>query len=230
VQAKDIMTINVISVSEESPVHEIVSLLLKYRISAVPVIDTARKVVGIVSEGDLLRPEAANRSGTRRPWWLEAVSASQPVDYEKAHGRTAGAVMTRNVISVDENTPLNEIAELLERHHIKRVPVLSDGSLVGIVSRANLLQGLANTIVDHHEPGAAKDRQLRHELMKILLDEHKLDPVFVNITVNDGNVRLWGVVENVDEAAVAEAAAKALPGVKSVDNNLGPGPMSGVPV
>jgi osmotically-inducible protein OsmY len=66
--------------------------------------------------------------------------------------------------------------------------------------------------------------------MKILLDEHKLDPVFVNITVNDGNVRLWGVVENVDEAAVAEAAAKALPGVKSVDNNLGPGPMSGVPV
>ena len=66
-QAKDIMTINVISVSEESPVHEIVSLLLKYRISAVPVIDTARKVVGIVSEGDLLRPEAANRSGTRRP-------------------------------------------------------------------------------------------------------------------------------------------------------------------
>ena len=138
--------------------------------------------------------------------------------------------MTRNVITVDENTPLNEIAELLERHHIKRVPVLSDGRLVGIVSRANLLHGLANTIIDHHEPGAATDRQLRHELMKILLDEHKLDPVFVNVTVNDGNVRLWGVVENADEAAAAEAAAKTLPGVKSVENNLGPGPMSGVPV
>ena len=100
----------------------------------------------------------------------------------------------------------------------------------GIVSRANLLHGLANTIVDHHEPGAAKDRQLRHELMKILLDEHKLDTVFVNITVSDGNVRLWGVVENADEAAAAEGAAKTLPGVKSVENNLGPGPMSGVPV
>ena len=229
-QAKDIMTVNVISVSENSPVHEIVSLLLKYRISAVPVIDSARKVVGIVSEGDLLRPEAANSAGTRRPWWLEAVSAGQPVDYGKAHGRTAGAVMTRNVITVDENTPLNEIAEVLERHHIKRVPVLSDGRLVGIVSRANLLHGLANTIIDHHEPGAAKDRQLRHELMKILMAEHKLDPVFVNVTVNDGNVRLWGVVENADEAAVAEAAAKTLPGVKSVENNLGPGRMSGVPV
>jgi hypothetical protein len=126
--------------------------------------------------------------------------------------------------------PLNEIAELLERHHIKRVPVLSDGRLAGIVSRANLLHGLANTIVEHHEPGAAKDRQLRRELMKILLDEHKLDTVFVNVTVHDGNVRLWGVVENADEAAAAEGAAKTLPGVKSVKNNLGPGQMSGVPV
>ncbi len=106
-QAKDIMTVNVIAVSEGAPVHEIVSLLLKYRISAVPVIDSARTVVGIVSEGDLLRPEAASRSGTRRPWWLEAVATSQPVDYEKAHGRTAGAVMTRNVITVEENTPLH---------------------------------------------------------------------------------------------------------------------------
>ncbi len=127
-------------------------------------------------------------------------------------------------------TPLNEIAELLARHHIKRVPVLSDGRLVGIVSRANLLHGLANTIIDQHEPGAAQDRQLRHELMRILLEEHKLDPVFVNVTVNDGNVRLWGVVESTDEAVVAEAAAKALPGVKSVENKLGLGPMSGVPV
>jgi len=124
----------------------------------------------------------------------------------------------------------HEIAELLERHHIKRVPVLSGGWLAGIVSRANLLHGLANTIVEHHEPGAAKDRQLRKELVKILLDNHKLDSVLVNVTVSDGNVRLWGVVENADEAAAAESAARSLPGVKSVENNLGLGPMSGVPV
>jgi CBS domain-containing protein len=229
-QAKDIMTVNVISVSEDTPVHELVGLLLKHRISALPVVDSARKVVGIVSEGDLLRPEGASRAEMRGPWWLEAFFAGLPVTYDKAQGRTAGAMMTRNVITVDENTPLNEIAELLERHHIKRVPVVSEGRLAGIVSRANLLHGLANTIVDHHEPGAAKDRQLRQELMKILLDEHKLDTVFVNVTVRDGNVRLWGVVENADEAAAAEGAAKNLPGVKSVENNLGPGPMSGVPV
>lgn len=229
-QAKDIMTVNVISVSEDTPVHELVGLLLKHRISALPVVDSERKVVGIVSEGDLLRPEGASRAEMRGPWWLEAFFAGLPVTYEKAQGRTAGAMMTRNVITVDESTPLNEIAELLERHHIKRVPVVSEGRLAGIVSRANLLHGLANTIVDHHEPGAAKDRQLRQELMKILLDEHKLDTVFVNVTVSDGNVRLWGVVENADEAAAAERAAKTLPSVKSLQNNLGPGPMSGVPV
>ena len=228
--AKDIMTVNVISVSEDLPVHEVVGLLLKYRISAVPVVDGAQKVVGIVSEGDLLRPEGASRAGTNRPWWLEAAFTGQTVAYEKAQGRTAGAVMSRNVFTVDEDTPLNEIAELLERHHIKRVPVLSDGRLAGIVSRANLLHGLANTIIDHHEPGAAKDRQLRHELMKILLDQHKRDTVLVNVTVSDGNVRLWGVVENADQAAAAEYAAKTLPGVKSVENNLSPDPGWGMPV
>jgi CBS-domain-containing membrane protein len=229
-QAKDIMTANVITVLEDTPVHEIVGLLLKYRISAVPVIDRTQKVVGIVSEGDLLRGEGTSRARVRHPWWLEAVFVGQTVAYDKARGARAGAVMTRNVITVEEDTPLNEIAELLERHHIKRVPVLKDGKLTGIVSRANLLHGLAKTIVDHHEPGAAKDRQLRHELMKFLLDRHELDTVLVNITVSDGNVQLWGVVENAEEAAAAESAARTLPGVRSVENNLGPGPISGVPV
>jgi len=210
--AKDVMTENVISVSEDSPIHEVVGLLLKYRISGVPVVDGGRKVVGMISEGDLLRPEAASRAPTRRPWWLQAVSAGQTVSYEKAHGRTAGAVMTRNVITVDEDTSVNEIAGLLEQHHIKRVPVLRDGRLVGIVSRANLLHGLANTIIDHHEPGAAQDRQLRNELVKILLGKPELDAALVNVTVTDGNVRLWGAVENPDEAAMAESAAKALSG------------------
>jgi CBS-domain-containing membrane protein len=229
-QAKDIMTVKVITVSEDTPVHEIVGLLLKYRISAAPVIDSARKVLGIVSEGDLLRGEGTSRARVQRPWWLEAVFVGQTVAYDKARGRRAGAVMTRNVITVDGDTPLNEIAELLERQHIKRVPVLSDGKLAGIVSRANLLHGLANTIVDHHEPGAAKDRQLRNELVKMLLRKHEFDTALVNVTVTDGNVRLWGVVENTGQATAAETAAKSLPGVKSLENNLGTGPMSGVPV
>lgn len=111
-----------------------------------------------------------------------------------------------------------------------REPVVGEGRLAGIVSRANLLHALANTIIDHHEPGAAKDRELRHKLMRTLLDDRKLDTVLVNVTVSDGNVRLWGVVENTDEAKTTESAAKTLPGVKSVENNLSLGPISGLPI
>ena len=229
-QARDVMTVNVISVREDTPIHEVVSLLLKHRISAVPVVDAAQRVVGIVSEGDLLRPEGASSAERRRPWWLEAIISGVIVSYEKAGGRTAGAVMTRKVISVNEGTPVNEVAALLERNLIKRVPVLRDGKLVGILSRANLLHGLADAIVHHHEPNAANDRELRRWLTKTLLDDHKLDAVLLNVTVTDGNVRLWGVVENADEAAVAVRAAKRLPGVKSVESNLSTGLMSGVPL
>ena len=229
-QAKDIMTAKVISVSKDTSVHEVVGLLLKYRISAVPVIDSMRQLVGIVSEGDLLRPEGTSHPGARQPWWLAAVLARHGLSYDMLQSRTAGDVMTRKVYSVDEDAPLSEIAELLERCHIKRVPVLRNGKLVGIVSRANLLHGLASTIIEHHEPGAAKDRQLRTELTKLLLGKHELDGVLINVTVRDGNVRLWGRVDNAQEAAFAESAAKSLPGIKSVENNLGPGPMSGVPV
>jgi CBS-domain-containing membrane protein len=228
-QARDVMTVNVISVRKDALIHEVVGLLLKHRISAVPVIDAAQRVVGIVSEGDLIRPEGVIRAERRRPWWLDALISGVIVSYENAGGRTAGAVMTRNVVSVNEETPVNEIAALLERNLIKRVPVLRDGKLVGIVSRANLLHGLADTIVDHHEPSAANDRELRRRLTKILLDEHKLDTVLVNVTVTDGNVRLWGIVENADEAAAAVRAAKNLPGVRSVESNLTTGLMSGVP-
>ena len=105
--------------------------------------------------------------------------------------------------------------------------MLSGGKLAGIVSRANLLHGPANTIVAHHEPGAAKDRQLRNELVKVLLSKHEVDTALVNVTVTDGNVRLWGIVENAGQAAAAETAAGSLPGVKSLENNLGTGPVSG---
>ena len=230
-QAKDVMTAKVGFGFRRIPrFDEVVGLLLKYGISALPVIDGTRQLVGMVSEGDLLRPEETSHAGARQPWWLAAVFARHGLSYEGLQSRTAGDVMTRKVYSVDEDASLAEIAELLERRHIKRVPVLRNAKLVGIVSRANLLHGLANTIIEHHEPGAAKDRQLRAELTKLLLNKHELGGVLINVMVRDGNVRLWGSVENAKEAAVAETAAKSLVGIKSVENNLGPGPMSGVPV
>ena len=229
-RARDIMTVNVISVSEDTPVHDVVSLLLRHRISAVPVVDSDSKVTGIVSEGDLLRPEGDARTGIARPWWLEAVFAGKTVEFAKSRARKVGAIMTRDVYTVTPDTQATEIAGLLERHRIKRVPVVDDGKLVGIVSRANLLHGLAGAIVERHEPGAGKDRDIRDKLLQVLLEEHELDTVLVNVTVENGRVRLWGVVENAEEAELAERAAKAIPGVTSVENNLGAGPLTGVPI
>lgn len=138
--------------------------------------------------------------------------------------------MNRPVVTVTEDTPLEEIARILERRHIKRVPVLREDRLVGIVSRANLLHGLANDIIEQHEPGAAADRALRARVVDALGHEPLLASMLVNVTVNDGAVTLWGVVENDAQRDAAERAARTAEGVRSVENNLGPGPVSGLPM
>jgi CBS domain-containing protein len=235
-QARDVMTEHVVCVTPATPVDEVVGLMLRYHISAVPVVDAGHRVVGMLSEGDLLRPEggnhdfAAERSGAReRAWWLGTILAKTD-GWPSATGETAGALMSQNVVSVTEDTPVNEIAATLERQRIKRVPVVRDGVIVGIVSRANLLHALANTIIDHHEPGAEKDREVRDSLVKALLAGPALGVVLINATVRDGAVQLWGTVDSAEQRAIAERIAKGVRGVTSVRNNLALGPMSGVPV
>jgi CBS domain-containing protein len=144
VQAKDVMTAKVVSVTPDTPVEQIARLLLEQRISGVPVTDASGRILGIVTEGDLMRrPDL--QTERRRPWWLRIVAdeRTRAEEYTKTHGSRAADVMTRNVVTVTEETTVGEIARLLERHHIKRVPVVREGKLVGIVSRANLIQGLA---------------------------------------------------------------------------------------
>ena len=226
-QAKDVMTTPVISVWEETRVHEVVRLLLEHRISAVPVVDEDQRVVGIVSEGDLLLAPDASRG--RQAWWLTALMSGGTLDYERIHASTAGDVMSRPVVCVEEHTPLRDIARTLERRHIKRAPVVRDGALVGIVSRANLLHGLADEIIEDHEPGAAANRALRVRVVNALRKEPLLASRLVNVTVNDGVVSLWGEVENDAQRDVAARVAQAVDGARSVENHLGLEPVSGLP-
>jgi len=144
-QASDVMTTTVITVTPDTPVQEVARLLLESGISGVPVVDAQGALAGIVSEGDLIDRVDGEPGRRRRSWWLELVRPpeDQARDYLKLHGQRAQDVMTRDVVSVAEDAPLGEIARLLEKHRVKRVPVLRDGRLVGIVSRANLLHGLA---------------------------------------------------------------------------------------
>lgn len=221
-QAADIMTTNVVTVRPDTGVREIAGLLLKHRISAVPVVDPDQRVLGIVSEGDLMR-RAENETDDRHSWWLEAIFSTHDMagDYIKTHGRNAGDVMTRNVVTVTEETPLYEVARLLERHHIKRVPVIRDGSLVGLVSRANLLHGLIAKGAEGGGPSAAGDKTIREELLHALSQEAGLRTALINVIVNDGVVQLWGLVESGTERKAAQIAAENTRGVKSVENHLG---------
>src|SRR4029450_11307240 len=141
----DVMTTPVISAFPEMPVSEIARLMLKAHISAVPILDKKQHLVGIVTEGDLLR-RAETGTERKRRWWMEPIidGGTMAAEDVKSHGRKARDVMTTNVVTIDENTPLHKIADLLESGGIRRVPVMGGDGLVGIVSRANLLQALAS--------------------------------------------------------------------------------------
>ena len=144
-KARDAMVSPVITVKPYSSVKEAAKTFLERKISAVPVVDDQGKLVGIVSEGDLLhRSEAGTEQ--QRPWWLLALTKEETLaaEYVKAHGRKVTDVMTRNVVTATPDTPLHQIAALLEKNSIKRVPIVKDGQLVGIITRANLIQAVAS--------------------------------------------------------------------------------------
>src|SRR5271167_3330611 len=146
-RAMDVMTREVITVDENASVPAVAKLLCEHGISAVPVVDKGNRVIGMVSEGDLLH-RAETGTEPRRSWWLQMIASTNQLaaDYIKSHSGSVKDVMTRDVITVSDTTPVADIAVLLETNRIKRVPVLCDGKLVGIVSRANLVRALAMTI------------------------------------------------------------------------------------
>lgn len=217
-EARDVMTAPVVTVRPQTSVEEVARLMLERRISAVPVVDDKGRVQGIVSEADLIRRV---ESGTERhrSWWLDLLADrdGKAFDYAKSHGRTAGDVMTRRVVTVSERTPLEKIATLLERHRIKRVPVVRGGRVVGIVSRANLLHGL---VAQKTVGGAAvaTDRRIRAQLIKEL-EQAGVDKSQLNVVVAKGVVELWGFVETDAQKRALAIAARNVKGVKRVVDN-----------
>jgi CBS domain-containing protein len=216
--AKDVMTTAVLTALPGTDVREIAQMLLERRISAVPIVDEQGRLRGIVSEGDLInRPESETQH--RQSWWLRLMSApdEQAREFLRTHGTRAEDVMTDDVITVTEDTSLSKIAALLEKHRIKRVPVVRQGKLVGIVSRANLLQALAAS----RSATAAKreDREIRDALLAAF-DEAGLPMHLVNVIVSDGVVQLWGATDSSVQHEAARAAAESTPGVKRLENHL----------
>jgi CBS domain-containing protein len=219
-KAADVMVSAVISVRPTARVEEVARILLANHISAVPVIDEEGELLGIVSEGDLMRrPEAGTER--RRSWWLEHLTGKQVLasEYVKSHSHKISDVMTRSVITATPDTPLGEIATLLERNRIKRVPIVQNGKVVGIVSRANLLQALATLPTKGATTAHTDDSEIRDQVLS-RLNAELWRPSLLNVTVHDGNVDLWGFVTSNDEKKAARIAVEAIVGVKSINDHL----------
>ncbi len=220
-RAMDIMTADVITVRENASVTEVAKLLADRGISAVAVVDNDNRVIGMVSEGDLLH-RAETGTEQRRQWWLEMIASTNElaVDYIRSHSGSVRDVMTRDVISVNDTTPVADIAILLETNRIKRVPVLHAGKLVGIVSRANLVRALAMTINEAPSDAEADDRAIRSRLLAELEAQKWAEVAPANVTVMDGIVHLWSSYYSEEEKRALIVAAENIPGVKRVEDHM----------
>ena len=218
-QARDVMVAPVVTVKPTASVQEVARQFLERQISAAPVVDDKGTLVGIISEGDLLhRVEAGTER--RRSWWLRALTEADTLaaEYVKAHGRKVSDVMTRSVITASPETPLHEIATLLEKNAVKRLPIMENGQLVGVVSRANLLQAVASA----RPPLEAtpSDTAIRDRILASLRAEPWAHTGLLNVTVSDGIVDLWGLAESKAERKAIKVAAEATPGVRVVNDNM----------
>jgi CBS domain-containing protein len=219
-KAADVMVSNVITVGPEACIQDVAELLLRHRISAVPVVSAKGDILGIVSEGDLInRPESETER--HKPWWLDALASNEGLaaEYVKSHSRNVTDVMTRDVITASPDSSLAEIAALLERNRIKRVPIVENGRIVGIVSRANLLQGLAS-LKDKAPQAKPDDSAIRASVMAKLQKERWARPALISVTVQDGTVDLWGIVDSAAEKKAVHVLAEVTPGVRAVNDNL----------
>lgn len=224
--AKDVMTTRVITVMEDTPVEELVRTLLKWRISAVPVVDAKEQLVGLVSEGDLVhRADSDDHEGYS--WWLAGFldPELQTRKYTKARGRLAKDVMSTPVITVDEKDSLDDVATILEKHQIKRVPVLRGATLIGIISRANILHGIAATpelpsdITPPVKSSLPDDQAIRATILNTLHNDIRVSGA-INVIVTAGVVDLWGGVETEAERQAIRVVAEDAPGVSKVRDHL----------
>jgi CBS domain-containing protein len=219
-KAKDVMTRNVISIAPDASVFEALRLMLQHNVSGLPVVDRAGSVVGIVTEGDFLR-RAETGTERRRPRWLEFIVGPGRLarDYVRSHARRVVEVMTHDVETVTEDAPLGDIVALMEGHRIKRVPVVRDGQVVGIVSRANLVRALASVAAEI-PPGPQSDDVIREGVLAEL-DRQSWGPRnSIDVTVRNGVVELWGTVIDSRLRDAARVAAETVPGVNAVKSHI----------
>lgn len=194
-KASDIMTRGAITVTADNTVEEAARLMLRHHISGLPVVDSGGAVIGIVTEGDLLR-RAEIGTETRRGRWLELLLGPGRLagEYVHSHARKIGEVMTRSVAAIAPDTPLAQAVALMEQRHVKRLPVVERGRPVGILSRANLLRALLEAPAAAPSKGAASDREIRTRLLAEIDRQRWAPRACVDVVVTEGVVELRGAI------------------------------------
>jgi CBS domain-containing protein len=217
-KAHDVMTWGAITVEPEASVARAVRLMLQNNISGLPVVDDKGQLVGMVTEGDFLR---RGELGTQRqrPRWLEFLvgPGRLAAEYVQSSGRKIAEIMTPEPKTISPETPLDEVVSMMERHSIKRLPVVQDGKLVGIVSRANLLHALASVAREIKAP-AGDDATIREQILAECAKQPWAPQV--NVVVRDGVVSLWGAITDERERQAFIVAAENVSGVKAVHDHL----------
>jgi len=218
--SSDVMTRDVLSIRPEATILEAARLMLQNRISGLPVINAYGELVGMLTEGDFLR---RRETGTdrKRPRWLEFLIGPGRLADEYVHtaARKVEEVMTDHVYTIEEDAPLEKIVHLLERHRVKRLPVVRNGKVVGIVTRANLMHALA-TLALQARPASASDTAIRERLMADLKKESWAPLAIIDVAVTDGVVKLTGALTDERERQALRVAAENIPGVKKVEDHL----------
>ena len=219
-KAADVMTREIISISPDASIIEAVRLMLQHKISGLPVIDAAGKLEGIVTEGDFLR-RVETGTERKRSRFVEFLLGPGRLaeEYTHASGRKVSEVMTPDVHTVAEDAPLEQVVHLMERHRVKRIPVVSGGKMVGIVTRKNLMRALASFALSA-QPVAAGVAEIRERLLAELR-RHSWAPVgLIDVAVKDGVVKLSGALTDERERQAIRIAAENIPGVKKVEDHL----------
>jgi len=219
-KVSDVMTRRVISVSPETSVFVAIRLMLKHHVIGLPVIDNHGKLVGILSEGDLLR-RGEIETERKRSVWLDALfgPADGAADYVHSHGLAVNEVMTREPITVTENTRLDEVVRLMENRNVKRLPVLRDERVIGIISRANLMRALLS--IHRTTPQSSDDdAAIREHVLAEVRRHDWTSGAAVDVVVQSGMVDLWGTVGDLAQREALKVLAENVPGVVRVEDHL----------
>ncbi|MDL2401854.1 CBS domain-containing protein [Rhizobium mayense] len=207
---RDVMKQRIIKVSPDNSVKQAAELMLANHISGLPVIDDEGRLVGLITEGDLLR---RSELGHRTKADESLPPEERAKTYIKSNAWKVADVMSRNPVSVEEDTPLARVANLMQEHGIKRLPVMRAGAVVGIVSRADLLQAIIFAKPDETAPG---DEAIRRSIMTRLSENTGLEGQDLTVTVANGVVHLWGHVSTEECRKAARVAAESVRGVAGV--------------